>query len=1008
MNKGIFQGIIFVLLLFFGFQKNLFAADHQLKLNALPEGDLSAHFDYYYLPSGHPPETLEEISDWRTNLIKMDSPSPMGDNFVAITNIINNTNETRWFISPYSSTVEEIWLHVITSERSQTAVSGYHYHGDVKLQQGNYFTLPAGASATVILHFKSDYYFTPLKIRIFSEDQVTTVLEPRNAVVLLAIGVILALSVYNLFVYFASREKTYLYFAGSCLVLCFGWSHTVGVLRIFVPWSMEYLLMPPFLVSAALSLLFTRKFLDVKSISPRLNTVMGGVFWVCILLLPISAISPGIGLFVVSWGVIMSIAVNLIAGVKSSRSGYRPAHYFVFGFAAFAVPSIFLVIVNILPGTTPDVSIGFVGLISNTIGGIILSLALAARVSLITHENLSLANSLEQKVFERTEALAEANVALEHLISELQDASSAKSHFLANMSHEIRTPLTSIIGYADGILMGDISKREQERVIRIISENGNHLLHIISDILDISKIEANKLEFEMLPTSILEIIAQVESVMAKRARDKDLEFKLDYHFPIPSEVETDPTRFKQILLNLTNNAIKFTEKGSIHIDLRYEKNLLIVCVKDTGIGMSPAKLESVFNPFDQGDSSVARQFGGTGLGLSISKRLAMGLGGDINAQSTPGKGSNFEVVIKVEPTSNSEMLNSLADLWTVQKTEQDEQEAIPDFSGSKVLLVDDHPNNRDLIKIILHRMNVDVIEADDGDVALQKVFENEFDLILMDIQMPRMRGDEATEKLRQYGYELPIIALTANNMKHEIEGYMQKGFTNHLAKPIVRSDFISTLSLYLKSRGSSESLFSNDEMLGLVASYYGDLPKQITEFENAWQQQDISTVSNIAHRIKGAAGSFGFASLGDKFAEVEQQAKNGQTDALNTSVPATLAYSQFVCNIDGLDLPRGITNHDLDLATFIAELVSFVESTMADLPQLTSSVQENEKNIAMLYLNRIIPKTKNLAWTNLHKIGNQLEKLLKSESYSNEDNVELMTRFTEELSSMQDALKSIN
>lgn len=1005
MNKGHSQGIIIVLLLFFGIQKHLFASGNILTLNALPQGDLSPHFDLYYLTSGQPPENLDEIERWLAGLIKMESPSVMGDQFVAIANILNNTNETRWFISPYGSAVEEVRVNIITSEGHQSAVSGYHYRGDINLQQGSFFDLPAGASATVILHFKSDFYFTPIKIRLFSETQINDTLEPRIVIVLLAIGVLLALSVYNLFVYFASKEKTYLYFAISSLILCFGWSHILGMVKIFIPWSMPYLLMPPFLISSALSLLFTRKFLDVQRLAPGLNTSMGGIFWLSVMLLPISAISPGIGLFVVSGVVLLSISVNLAAGVISWRDGYRPAHYFVFGFIAFAIPTLLLIAINLMPSVSPDMGIGFVGLMANTTGSIILSLALAARVSLITQDNLSLANSLEQKVFERTEALAEANVALEHLISELQEASSAKSHFLANMSHEIRTPLTSIIGYADGILMGDISKREQDRVIRIISENGNHLLHIISDILDISKIEANKLEFEMLPTSVMEIIAQVESVMAKRARDKDLEFTLDYHFPIPSEVETDPTRFKQILLNLTNNAIKFTEKGSIKLDVSYQDGRLIVCVKDTGIGMSQTRLASVFNPFDQGDSSVARQFGGTGLGLTISKRLAMGLGGDIHAQSTPGKGSNFEVTINVEPTPESDMVASLADLWKVQTPDNAAQDQIPDFSGAKVLLVDDHPNNRDLIKIILHRMNIEVTEADDGDVALQKVFENEYDLILMDIQMPRMKGDEATEKLRKYGYDLPVIALTANNMKHEIEMYRQKGFTNHLAKPIVRADFINTLSQYLKARGSSESLFSNSEMLGLVANYYRDLPKQIAQFETVWQQQDIHNVKEIAHRIKGAAGSFGFASLGDKFAHIEQQAKDHDIDALNQSVPATLAYSQFICHVSGVDLPQGICNHDLNVEQLIKGYAELVVSALADIPQVSAPVAQGENNVALLYINRIASKANALAWTNIHKISTQLEKQLKSESYSHNDNLELLSRFTEEVTVMKEALE---
>jgi len=445
-----------------------------------------------------------------------------------------------------------------------------------------------------------------------------------------------------------------------------------------------------------------------------------------------------------------------------------------------------------------------------------------------------------------------------------------------------------------------------------------------------------------------------------------LEFSLNYHFPIPSEVTTDPYRLKQILLNLTNNAVKFTEEGRVDIDIRFTDPDLIVSVKDTGIGMSQEKINAIFDPFEQGGASVSRQFG------------AIGLGGDISAHSTPQHGSHFEVRVKACPTEQSTMLNSVSELSGIAPAVEEQQPEMPDFSGNKILLVDDHPNNRDLIKIILKRMNVDVSEAEDGDSALQMIFENDYDLVLMDIQMPRMKGDEATETLRKYGYTLPIIALTANNMKHEIEEYMRKGFNSHLAKPIVRQDFIATLNKYLKSRGSTESLFSNDEMLPLVVDYHRDLSKQLDKFEQHWKQQELHEASEVAHRIKGAAGSFGFALVGKKFADIEQLFKTEELDKLNLVIPDSLRVARLCCELPGLDIPQGVVQHDMDVELMLTELQAFVLRIDDEIKQLWACLQRGEANIAKLYLNRITPKAKKFAWQSLFQIANELEACAQS------------------------------
>lgn len=940
------------------------------------EKNIVPHLKFFHISSAPPPQLKEDIDLWLSSLEPMSGPPSMGDVFVAAVNLQNLSGQSQWFIHPYAPIVEEVEIFFYSNNDLSKQRIGLYQSGAELHHQGIFVDLPPGQQGILLMVYSSDFYFSNLKVRILDQERLDAVLYPNMVTLLLSLGVLLALLIYNLFLFFTNHEKVYLHLTLCISFLTFGWFNIFGLIQFYPPAINKYLLVAPFIASCSFALQFTRRFLNLRDNSLPLDNIFVILFWGSILILPIIILSPASGMYIAYALLAMMVVISLIAGSAVWKKRYKPARYFIIAYAVLSIQALFWFVGHVIPGLQQDLSLSFVGLISSTLGAILLSLSLAAKVSLFNNENKRLANNLEQKVYERTEALAEANVALEHLISELQEASSAKSNFLANMSHEIRTPLTSIIGYADGILMGDINKEEQERVIRVISENGNHLLHIISDILDISKIEADKLEYEMLPSHITDIVAQVESVMGKRARDKDLEFKLNYQFPMPSEIETDPYRFKQILLNLTNNAIKFTEKGHISIDIRYQNEVLFVSVKDTGIGMSAQRISAIFAPFEQGDSSIARQFGGTGLGLSISKRLAIDLGGDIKAQSEEGVGSSFEVSIRAIPTQNNTMMQSLCDLMQVQEVKQKET-TTPDFKGSKVLLVDDHPNNRDLIKIILNRMQIEVTEAEDGDIALQKVFESEFDLILMDIQMPHMKGDEATEKLRQSGYDLPIIALTANNMKHEIEAYMQKGFTGHLSKPIVRTDFIATLSEYLKSKGSTESLFSNDEMLGLVSGYHADLPAQIAQIQQVWADKDVAEFIEIAHRIKGAAGSFGFAALGDKFAEIEQFAKDEELEKVEERLPEVLKYSRLCIAIPGFDIPRGVVNFDLNIDYLLTEIQLFCSNICTELDALTGCVERGENNIALLYLNRITPKAKKLGWQDLHKQAMQLEQQIK-------------------------------
>ena len=393
---------------------------------------------------------------------------------------------------------------------------------------------------------------------------------------------------------------------------------------------------------------------------------------------------------------------------------------------------------------------------------------------------------------------------LKRAVRETEHANKAKSEFLANMSHEIRTPMTAILGYTDLILDPATSALDFSDHIRTIKENATHLMTVINDILDLSKIESGKLHIEMLPTNPTTIANEVMTLMTPNAAGKGLEIVLEIMPDMPELVLTDPTRIRQIVLNLMSNAIKFTEKGSITLRLGHDRieDKLIVSVSDTGIGLTQEQRERIaaFESFSQADGSTARRFGGTGLGLRISSMLAELLGGDIKIESTLGEGSTFTFSV----AANSSRIEHRHRTGTSTPIEPEDNSVLP-LQDCRILLVEDGPDNQKLIKLLLKRAGAEVQIAENGRHAIEEIraHPEAYDLILMDVQMPEMDGYEATAQLRSSGCLLPIIALTAHAMSSDRERCLQVGCNEYLAKPIDREKLIATCRSYYRGGRSS-------------------------------------------------------------------------------------------------------------------------------------------------------------------------------------------------------------
>jgi PAS domain S-box-containing protein len=388
-------------------------------------------------------------------------------------------------------------------------------------------------------------------------------------------------------------------------------------------------------------------------------------------------------------------------------------------------------------------------------------------------------------------------------------ANRAKSEFLANMSHEIRTPMTAILGFTEVLLEeGRLEQAPPERItaLQTIRRNGEHLLTVINDILDFSKIEAGKLEVQRVRCTPLQMVADVVSWMQARAESKGLTLQVEYVEPLPAKVTTDPTRLRQILLNLIDNAIKFTERGGVRLVVRLNPDgldgpELEFTLTDTGSGISPEQAARLFRPFSQGDSSATRRFGGSGLGLSISKRLARMLGGDVVlVRSEADQGTTFRATVATGPLHGVTMTNF-----------NGARAAAGDVRlGGRILLAEDSADNQRLLCFHLRRAGAEVTVVDNGQAAVDAALAaraagRPFDVILMDILMPVLDGYEATRTLRQKGYDRPIIALSAHALYGVRQQCLEVGCDDYATKPIDRAKLIGLVAAHLCVSGASSS-----------------------------------------------------------------------------------------------------------------------------------------------------------------------------------------------------------
>ncbi|MFO1006646.1 MAG: response regulator [Planctomycetaceae bacterium] len=515
-----------------------------------------------------------------------------------------------------------------------------------------------------------------------------------------------------------------------------------------------------------------------------------------------------------------------------------------------------------------------------------------------------------------------------------ESANRAKSEFLANMSHEIRTPMNAVLGFTDVLRRGLAESAEQQQhYLDTIHSNGKHLLELINDILDLSKVEAGHLELESTETPLHQMAFDIVAVLGVKAHEKGISLVYESAGLVPDLIISDPTRLRQMLTNLVGNAIKFTSHGGVRVVSRVVKTRghqeLMIDVVDTGIGMKPESLNRLFNAFVQADSSTTRKFGGTGLGLVISRKFARAMNGDVTVASELGKGSTFTIRIPLLPAKSARWIDAETAGRELSKSRASQglDPSHMRLKSARVLVVDDGEPNRELIRLVLRRTGLTVDEAENGQHAISAVEKQPYDIILMDMQMPVMDGYEAAKLLRQMGRTMPIIALTGHAMKGDEEKCREAGCTGYLTKPVNIDELLKTVAeivgrdhslplpeapevvkpvasqasvsagspgpidqvldavqspvpAAMKSQPAPIGLplvstlpMDDPEFREIVVRFVSRLEGQIVAMRTALASKDAHELAHLAHWLKGAGGTVGFSILSDLGREMETNVK---------------------------------------------------------------------------------------------------------------------------------------
>ncbi len=686
-------------------------------------------------------------------------------------------------------------------------------------------------------------------------------------------GFSVALVLYNFFLFISLRDISHLWYSLQCLSINIYYFIVVDAVIEFIDIPMEYYIVLNY------SFLGLFMFLSSFFVESFLANIRGKLYAkiIFIILKSVSLISIVLAFFLgvnvmtlISAGMMMVYSITFIVlGVRSYCDGFTAARLYLVSWSLFCLGLMFASFCAITGLVNLDYLV-FTMQITNMIEMLFFSLALADRIS----------------VLRRDRQVAEA-------------LSQAKSSFLATMSHEIRTPLNAIVGMSRVILQSDLTP-DQRRKMSVVRNSSDLLQHIINDILDFSRIEAGKMEIECLDFDLREIVNSVADVVRIDSAAKGIEFDLDMDSRLPRAVKGDPVRLRQVLLNLLSNAVKFTESGSVGLKIQpLDHDFVRFTVSDTGIGIPKELQENIFDKFAQADDSMTRRFGGTGLGLSICRQLVEMMGGSIHLRSSTGSGTSISCVLPLEP----------GELAKVVRVDHPLKAMAVSAKPLKLLVAEDNMNNIELMRAVLEQTPYHVSYVHDGLSALEAVRTGNFDMVLMDLEMPNMNGLETVRAIREGEAgedktQIPVVALTAHVLDEIRVECEQAGMNGFISKPFNVDDLLMVIAASVhsttfidsarKAGNISETLpvfdesgframfgYDDDVCSRVITSFLDELPLQLVSMEESIALGDYDKLAGDAHFLKTSAGVISAGRFLLYTGELELAARNadGEVDS---------------------------------------------------------------------------------------------------------------------------------